>query len=753
MKTITKFCYRIIFFTSFTFCFSQTEAMYPKRGNVALVLSGGGAKGFAQIPILEMIEEIGIPIDLIIGTSVGAIVGSLYGAGYSPQEIHEKTRDLNWASLFNDASLTKTEQFLQNRPNNTLLNLNFSEKVSLKLGNSLSQGQNVYNLLRTLLCKIPSNISFYDLPIPTIITGTNLFTGQQDFFTQGDLADCIRASISIPGFFDFAKVQDTVYIDGGTLNNLPIQYAKRLGFEFIIAINIGEQTTQDLEKFDSSPFVALMQIMRLGQSTHLQNELKIADLLITPDMKEYTFLSFNKGKAIYQAGQESAQQAKESLIALKKAIYRQNDTTEKVFYPSQTDKAYKKQNYLQNPQLFIKTPVSQEEDVMIKKIFSTSFFSKKDFNSITEHNLNKFIQEVYKTGNYAQITTHILPKDDKTILEVNLIPKKDRNLSLNFGLNYSGLYGATNQSQFLASTELQIKNLTSTGSLLATGLSCINGLYAHLFYVQPVFKNSFFESGVYYKNYKKGIYPGFSKTSGILLHQDTLTTYLGFHYRLTENQQFSLGSRYNFLNNYQNKSQTCDFSLLYSINTLKKSTFSEKGFTLIAKTFLAFPLAETTNHSIQRNELFGQWTIPLVNKFSLSLKGFMGCNTTNAVNKTSSRIALYGFSVGDESFLLQIPSGLHYCSQKLAANTSLYYQPVNELTIFGGNLYLLLSASLCYTSDSLFNFDWKNPHWNSSLGIALEIKKNFTIISHLGVGSYEKKVYPFITLTLGSFYY
>ena len=68
--------------------------MYPKRGNVALVLSGGGAKGFAQIPILEMIEEIGIPIDLIIGTSVGAIVGSLYGAGYSPQEIHEKTRDL-----------------------------------------------------------------------------------------------------------------------------------------------------------------------------------------------------------------------------------------------------------------------------------------------------------------------------------------------------------------------------------------------------------------------------------------------------------------------------------------------------------------------------------------------------------------------------------------------------------------------------------------------------------------------------------
>ena len=154
-------------------CFAQTAsenesfittASKPKdRPSVALVLGGGGAKGFAELPVLEMLEQMDIPIDMIVGTSFGSVVGGLYAAGYSISEIYSFINDVEWSPLFSDYEVSPYESILGNHSlYNNMINLTFDLDMSLKLGKGVSNGQNVYQMLKKLTLKYPSNMDFND---------------------------------------------------------------------------------------------------------------------------------------------------------------------------------------------------------------------------------------------------------------------------------------------------------------------------------------------------------------------------------------------------------------------------------------------------------------------------------------------------------------------------------------------------------------------------------------------------------------
>ncbi len=175
-----------------------TEKNTLDRPTVALVLAGGGARGFSHIAFIELLDELGIPIDMIIGTSAGALVGGLYSAGYSSSEIADAMLYLDWPTLFNDSTTRPLESGLGSHSSlSNIINIQLKGDLSLDLGKGLLTGQNVYNRLKALTVKIPSYIHFDSLITPFRATTVDLLSGELVVIEQGDLVEAMRASMSI----------------------------------------------------------------------------------------------------------------------------------------------------------------------------------------------------------------------------------------------------------------------------------------------------------------------------------------------------------------------------------------------------------------------------------------------------------------------------------------------------------------------------------------------------------------------------
>ncbi|MBQ4331498.1 MAG: patatin-like phospholipase family protein, partial [Spirochaetaceae bacterium] len=287
--------------------FSQEtqENTTNERPSVALVMGGGGAKGFALIPVLEVIEELNIPIDMIIGNSAGAIIGGLYSIGYTPEEIRQTVIDTNWASMFADRPNSPLESLLESRSTEASpITLKLGKNFSIEMGGGFSMGQNAYLLLKELAVKIPSYIDFDSLPIPFRATAVDLVTGELELIESGDIAEAIRSSMSIPGVFQPFPIDDKLYVDGFVRNNLPIQQAKDMGYDVIIAVSLDDPLIDDPKRFDANPLDTITQVVRIVTSSGNPEQLELADVVIHPPVDEYNMMEFPKAKEIYEKAEK-----------------------------------------------------------------------------------------------------------------------------------------------------------------------------------------------------------------------------------------------------------------------------------------------------------------------------------------------------------------------------------------------------------------------------------------------------------------
>lgn len=193
-----------------------------KRPTVGLVLSGGGAKGFAYIGLLRVIQEAGLPIDYIGGSSIGSIIGGLYAIGYHPDTIARLIRGQNWNSLLKDITERKYIAFEEKGiSEKTIVSLPLKNK---KLGiSSMYQGQEISLLLNRFFSPAYKINDFSKFQTPFLCIGTNLFTGEAMVLNKGYLPQAIRASMSIPGYFEPVDYMDYYLVDGGVVNNYPVK--------------------------------------------------------------------------------------------------------------------------------------------------------------------------------------------------------------------------------------------------------------------------------------------------------------------------------------------------------------------------------------------------------------------------------------------------------------------------------------------------------------------------------------------------
>ena len=207
---------------------------------IGLVLGGGGAKGAAHIGVLRVLDEMRIPISCVVGTSMGALVGGTFAAGMPPEEIERSVLDINWSKTV--GSEGQRDQAPINRK---LAGITYTNNLDLgikdgrvKGGGGLLRSQNIEDVIRGLVANARSTEDFDDLPIPFRAVATDMLAGEMVVLESGDLSVAMRASMSVPGAFSPVLLDDRVLADGGMMRNLPVDIARELCADVVIAVSL-----------------------------------------------------------------------------------------------------------------------------------------------------------------------------------------------------------------------------------------------------------------------------------------------------------------------------------------------------------------------------------------------------------------------------------------------------------------------------------------------------------------------------------
>jgi NTE family protein len=278
-----------------------------KRPKIGLVLSGGGARGFAHIGVLKVLEENKIPVDTVAGASMGGLVGAMYATGRTPDEMERLIENLDWDTLLRgrtafDALSYRRKEDRRNLPGAITLG---GKGAKLNLPSSLNPGHEIGLVLDRLMFAYGDDTDFDRLPIPFRAVATDLVNAETVVLKDGSLAQALRATMAIPGVFAPVELNGKILADGGILNNIPTDVAREMGADIIIVVNIETQLG------DRDALQNLVGI--LGQTFYVvtlensRRSLRQADFIIAPDLANYTTFDFTAGKKIVELGYQGAQ--------------------------------------------------------------------------------------------------------------------------------------------------------------------------------------------------------------------------------------------------------------------------------------------------------------------------------------------------------------------------------------------------------------------------------------------------------------
>jgi NTE family protein len=396
------------FLLSFSFAFGQ-QKLDGNRPKLGLVLSGGGAKGFAHVGAIKVFEEAGLHFDYIGGTSMGSIIGGLYAMGYHPDTMSRIIRGQDWTMLLNDKIPRKyipieekqnADRFIVSLPIR-------GTKVQLKQG--LYDGQVINILLAETTSPVYNTIDFNELETPFVCIGTDLVTGENVVLNKGSLAKALRASMSIPSYFTPVDIDGRLLVDGGIVNNFPVLEVKDMGADIIIGVDIQsglyerEEITTMVKVLDQ-----VTSFYRIDANTKAVGE---TDIYIKPELAGYDMMSFTSFDSIYKAGEVAARaifpqlkRLADSLNSFGPAKYKIKDTRppDSIFITVVQYKGLKKvaKNFLDGslkvkPRTWVKMADLKEG---VLRAYGSGFFESIDYSFLPDEEGANLVIEVKEGG-------------------------------------------------------------------------------------------------------------------------------------------------------------------------------------------------------------------------------------------------------------------------------------------------------------------------------------------------------------------
>lgn len=307
--------------TSLALC--AAEAARPKVG---LVLSGGAARGLAHIGVLKALEEQGVKIDAIAGTSMGAVIGGLYASGYKIDELEKLALAIDWQQALSDAPPRKDIPFRRKQDDRDFLvkqRLSFRDDGSLGLPLGVIQGQNLALLLESLLAHASDTRDFDKLPIPFRAVATDIASGEKVVFRKGHLPQVIRASMSIPAVFAPVELDGRLLVDGGMVDNIPLDIVREMGVDMAIVVDIGtplrnrKQLATVVDVLNQS-----ITLMTRRNSEEQLASLHRDDILVQPPLSSFGVTDFGRAQDMIDAGYRATRLLDPRLASLRRV----NDT-------------------------------------------------------------------------------------------------------------------------------------------------------------------------------------------------------------------------------------------------------------------------------------------------------------------------------------------------------------------------------------------------------------------------------------------
>ncbi len=319
---------------------------HEHRPTVALLLSGGGAKGAAEVGVIRYLEEIGMPVDMVLGTSIGGLIGGLYSVGYRTEEFEQLFTSQDWAVMLSDAipqeyvpyatKMYNAKYVLtvpfhnpvevldekQTHRNETDRMIDERQSLISSLPSGYAYGFNVNNLLSSLTVGYQDSLAFRDLPTPFVCVATDVVSNKAKNWGSGSLNTAMRSTMSIPGLFAPVRTGGMILVDGGTRNNFPADIARAMGADYIIGVELSD-LRPGYEQINNLGDIVNQFISMLGKDAFDKN-VTIPDILIKPAISEYNMLSFNRAAVdtMMLRGYEAALGKKDALLQLRDEVGR-----------------------------------------------------------------------------------------------------------------------------------------------------------------------------------------------------------------------------------------------------------------------------------------------------------------------------------------------------------------------------------------------------------------------------------------------
>lgn len=399
------------------------EKQTTKKPKIALVLSGGGAKGAAEIGVIETLEKLNIPIDYIVGTSAGSIVGAMYSVGYSAKEMRDVINNLNFQNLLLSDGERALKPIVEKNRNKYPLTVSVNPSTfDVALPTGITDGEEVYLQLKDIFSRAEGIHDFSKLPINFTAISTNLQTGDVEKLQSGDLALATFKSMAIPTFLVPVEDKGKFYVDGGVVDNFAIYEAIKMGADIIIAVNISAEPTKITS--DSNIITILDKLASYRGDENVKKQIGYADILITPDVRKKGTLNFSDLDNLISLGREAGNEAATNLAQL----------SDKERF---NEIKIKKERLKPEDSKIEKININTKNEFVVEDIKKL----KPSNEYFTQNDLNLWAQKVYSL-NYIDRVFYDVDKETDTI-NFNVVENFDSKLQ--GGISYLSEYGASLQ--------------------------------------------------------------------------------------------------------------------------------------------------------------------------------------------------------------------------------------------------------------------------------------------------------------------
>lgn len=416
-----KFLFSVLFSFSLVFGFSQ-ETEKPKVG---LVLSGGGAKGMAHIGVLKALENAGIRPDYITGTSMGSVVGGLYAMGYSANQIDTMMRTIDWdLILSNNIPLTYISYEEKEYYTRYMLEL-FVANGKILLPSGVIEGQMLSEALSHYTWSSTKYKSFDEFPIPFRCIATDVSTGKEIIFKDGPLSEAMRASMAIPTAFAAADLDTTLAVDGGVLNNFPVELVKEMGADIVIGVNVSDEGFADSKEIGSMVGI-LLQVAMFPSLEKVEKQKEMCDIYVRPNLTGFSTGSFSSYNEILLVGDSTGYLFQEEFNELAKKLATKEDVGQGI--PMEAEA-------IVIGEIQIKGLENTKEQLVLSKL------GIHEGDIVTRMLIEEGIRRIYGINNFKKIIYHLdNGANGKAILTIKAYEKPNQRLKA--AIHYDNQFSA-----------------------------------------------------------------------------------------------------------------------------------------------------------------------------------------------------------------------------------------------------------------------------------------------------------------------